>query len=82
MTLHNTIRCSICDRTNNQSVQNLPGGFVGTGSLFFYTDPLTKDKVCRKCKSEIELTLKDFTEDEIKPDVSDNDNAMDTLFRD
>lgn len=69
--MFNTLRCSLCDRTNNNDVENLPGGLScmdvsHTGrrrnkATYFYPDPSDPDKMlCIHCYESIKETKEDF----------------------
>lgn len=59
----NTKRCSICDRTNNLLVQNLPGQYVKQrqGYIDYFPDPKNKAHlICVTCYEIVEEQRQQF----------------------
>lgn len=57
--MRNTLRCVICDKVNNDQVQNNIGDFIGKGwgdeGRWFFPDPNDKlDFICIECKIVID----------------------------
>lgn len=58
----NTMRCSICDRTNNLNVANI-AGYTGSSRRGFFTDPCDStgnSMICLKCKEEIDDASREY----------------------
>lgn len=62
----NTLRCTICNKTNNPEVVSNPGEYIkGTGTRFF-PDPKYKHSfVCAPCKEEIDSVLHEYYLDDL-----------------
>ncbi len=57
----NTLRCSICDRTNNKDLYSLYTGRDGTYNNRFLPDPTDdKDFICFECNTEIQDLLYEY----------------------
>lgn len=58
----NTLRCSICDKTNNMYVANI-SGWSGSSKRNFREDPRNPGLlICIKCDEEVKEALSDFPE--------------------
>lgn len=60
--LLNTLRCSICDRTNNLHVAGV-AGYVGSSKRGFVvdpSDPTGNSMICLKCSEEIADASKEY----------------------
>lgn len=55
------LRCSVCDRTNDINVVNLPGGYIGQHRRAFSQDESNPHlMICFECKAVVEDTKREF----------------------